>query len=392
MTVRVLMVIPSFVPAPGGTQRFVYELASHLNDKDVTICAVTTNLWWAGPESHAMLEPGIMQRSDASAGYPIIRIVPRLIRGYPLFFGFECAGYTSTFDIIHIHGTLGILPYYLPLFLVGHVFGKNVIVTIHMVFSPPRNRFNSFLNILGLFLLNFCDKVTVVSPSDALKISKFLRNRDKLELTLPGVDYSSEPSLVMHTSGEVSERYFNLLTVGSLNKTKGIDVGIRATKILSNHKNIRYSIVGPDVGEGKALGNLVRELDLSDRVHFVGYVLNRAELRMHYANADVVVIPSIYETTPLVALEAMAVGKPIVASRVGGIPFLIRDEWNGLLVEPSSPQALANAIERLVDDETLRKTIASRALQSAKEYDWDKVSNKFVLLYRQSSSIQTIGS
>jgi glycosyltransferase involved in cell wall biosynthesis len=113
------------------------------------------------------------------------------------------------------------------------------------------------------------------------------------------------------------------------------------------------------VGEGDnryqaKLLNLLRTLDLKAVVTFTGFQSNVLE---YLADCDVVVLPSIMEGFGIVLLEAMGMGKPVVASRVGGIPEVIEDGATGILVPPANPQKLAEALILLLKDSTLRQTM-----------------------------------
>ncbi len=100
------------------------------------------------------------------------------------------------------------------------------------------------------------------------------------------------------------------------------------------------------LGISTALRAEARELGIEDVVRFLG---RRDDARAFLAAADVVVNPSDVEGLPVVVLEAMALGRPIVATAVGGVPDLITDERTGLLIEPGDPEALARAVGRLLD-------------------------------------------
>jgi glycosyltransferase involved in cell wall biosynthesis len=106
-------------------------------------------------------------------------------------------------------------------------------------------------------------------------------------------------------------------------------------------------VLAGDGPERQGLGDLARSLGVENRVVFLGY---RSDVPALLAACDLVVLPSLYEGLPLSLLEAMAAGKPVIASRIGGIDELVADGENGLLVPPADPHALAAAIRGLLDD------------------------------------------
>jgi glycosyltransferase involved in cell wall biosynthesis len=114
-------------------------------------------------------------------------------------------------------------------------------------------------------------------------------------------------------------------------------------------------LLAGDGSERKVLNELAQSLGLGDRVVFLGY---RGDIPALLAACDLVVLPSLYEGLPLSLLEAMAAGKPVIASRIGGVDELVANDENGLLVEPGDPHALAEAIRALLADPERRRRLA----------------------------------
>ena len=145
---------------------------------------------------------------------------------------------------------------------------------------------------------------------------------------------------------------FNLLCVGRLTPAKGQGVLIEAAARLRDWgRDFRVVLVGagPDEAELKAS---VRALGLESQVEFTG-PLNQEEVQARYAQADAFVLPSFAEGIPVVLMEAMASGVPCVTTRITGIPELIRDGVDGLLVTPSDALELADTVTHLMDDPDL---------------------------------------
>lgn len=150
---------------------------------------------------------------------------------------------------------------------------------------------------------------------------------------------------------------------------------------------VRDGVVLVLVGDGEErplVERILAEDGIADRVILTG-ARGNAEMPGFYAASDVVVLPSLREATSIAGLEAMATGRPLVGSRVGGIPELIEDGRTGLLVPPADPDALAAAVCRLLDDPDLRKKAGDLArLRVVEQFSWDVVAARTVDAYREA--------
>jgi glycosyltransferase involved in cell wall biosynthesis len=159
--------------------------------------------------------------------------------------------------------------------------------------------------------------------------------------------------------GIPAERYV-IGAVGRLSEEKGFDVLIRSVdQLLKFGLDVELRIVGEGDQEGP-LQHLISSLGRDDRIRLVGY---QVETIPFYQGIDVFALSSFREGLPNVLLEAMALEVPVVATRVAGIPRLIKHDVNGLLVEPGSASDLADAIAKLLGDDRLRSrlSLAGRA-------------------------------
>jgi glycosyltransferase involved in cell wall biosynthesis len=150
---------------------------------------------------------------------------------------------------------------------------------------------------------------------------------------------------------------------GRLTAAKNLDVALHAIERIPEATLVV-------VGDGEERQRLERLAD--DQVQFVG-AKPRAEVLGLLAAADVAVLPSAWENFPHAAVEALAMGTPIVATRVGGVPEIVRDGENGLLVEPGDDAAFAAALERVVRDDDLRARLRAAAAPSVARFSTDVV-------------------
>lgn len=168
-----------------------------------------------------------------------------------------------------------------------------------------------------------------------------------------------------------AKRY--LVSIGRLDRQKGFGTLIRAMSYLVDDQQIHLVILGE--GDARAeLEELIANSGLSDRIHLPGFLKNPYPL---LANAVACVIPSRYEGLPIVLLEAFALGKPVVASRIPAIVQATEGEGGVVLVPKNNPEALGNAIGRLLSDESLRIRLSAESRLQADRFDLRSVIGKW---------------
>jgi glycosyltransferase involved in cell wall biosynthesis len=167
--------------------------------------------------------------------------------------------------------------------------------------------------------------------------------------------------------------------VGRLSPEKGIPILLRAVTKLECDYDLR--LVGSGQQQGQLEG-LASELGVRHKVHFLGTISWGDALFELMRDSDILILPSHTEGLPLVLLEGMSQGLPVVASNVGGVPEIVRDEVTGLLFPVGDVDALAGAISRLVSDDPLRIKLRKNALGVARENTLDRqLCKMFVRLF-----------
>jgi len=189
----------------------------------------------------------------------------------------------------------------------------------------------------------------------------------------------------------------HILSVGRLDPEKGLATLVDALKILSDTHTDKQRWMLHIAGSGQdesRLRNLVKTHGLEPQVTFHGYVEHGKQLYELYEKAAVFALHSFTEGLPQVLLEAMAHGVPVVTANVGGIPFLIEHETNGLLIEPGNPQELAEALARVVDDEELRERIVSGGYETVCTQTTEANRKRMLVALREAKifSAQELGT
>ena len=234
-------------------------------------------------------------------------------------------------------------------------------------------------------ILKESSKVICVSNFLFKELTSFYDiSKENIEVIPNGIDLErfklaeggKELKSKLHLNGEKI-----ILYVGRLSYEKGLNILLLALKkVLERDRNVVLVIVG-DGPIRNELKIMSLKLGIDSNVLFVRS-LESNRLPSYYSMADVVVIPSIYEAQSLVSLEAMASGKPIIASNIGGLKEIVTNEV-GLLVEPYDCKALSEAILYLLSNEELRKLMSLKAREEAKKYDIRVILPKIISVYEK---------
>ena len=187
-----------------------------------------------------------------------------------------------------------------------------------------------------------------------------------------------------------------ILFVGRIEPLKGIDTLLRSIALIAPEMpcwqdELSVIIIGGAPGAGieqvnaelARLERLRAELGIEELVTFLG-AKDQDMLAYYYSAAELVVMPSHYESFGMVALEAMACGTPVVASKVGGLAFNVQDGHTGYLVPERNAEALAARIRPLLKDRDLRRQLGQNAVRWARRYGWSAVADQMTSLYEQA--------
>ena len=233
---------------------------------------------------------------------------------------------------------------------------------------------------------------SVAEAKDLMRLYGASRNR--ICVAQPGVDLrvlrARDTAALRAELGLEDHRV--LLFAGRLEPLKGAETLLGAVAQLCEEErfdDVVTLVIGEDSGDGSVAGGERRRLEavagdsgLESRVRFLGAV-EHEDLADYYALADICVVPSRTETFGLVALEAQALGTPVVASAVGGLTEIIEDGETGILVADRAPQAFAAAIASLLDDATLRERMGEAARLRAATFTWTRAVERLAAIYRR---------
>jgi L-malate glycosyltransferase len=337
--------------------KFEYQAAYFLKKKDVLV----PQLEKAGVPTFCL---NIEKPYDPKALWKIIRYLRR-----------------EKINVLHIHS-----PYPAVLGrLAGRLAGvKTIVYTEHNIVEKYH-----FLTRLGNVLTyQLNDAIIAISDAVSGSIKKWPTARKrKVYRIYNGVDYDAIQKLVtdpksIRQSLKIDERDMVVGTVAHIQPQKGYRYLIEAARlVLDKYPNVTFVIVGGEKVEGgrKELEDLSTELGIREKVVFTG---SRPDALQVMAGFDLFVLPSVWEGFGIVFLEAMALGKPVIGTNVGGIPEVVQDGVTGYLVEPRNPPQLADKMLQLLNDETTRRQMGIKGRQRVKElFDIKIQVNKIEQIY-----------
>jgi glycogen(starch) synthase len=241
-------------------------------------------------------------------------------------------------------------------------------------FHSPSRLIMPFYDVprLDIVLCSWIEQLAMRHATALTSCSAFLASEVKeklavhrhIDIIANGIDlplFDRQPIADTH----IPDGRVTILFAGRMEPRKGIHLCTAIAEIVLSRRDVMFLFAGEDLFgyvEKIMLPTLAAK-QLLGSVRYLGK-LGLAELRAYTRSVDIFLLPSLWENCPYSCLEAMASGRAIVCSAQGGMPELIHDDRNGLLAVPESPHSFAAQLERLIDDQTLRKRLGSSARES----------------------------
>jgi len=294
------------------------------------------------------------------------------------------------FDIIHVHEVY-------PAYILEHFNKNKPPFIVHTSHTPTwADKDNRMLSIHSRVIKNLTalkEKRLIKKVDLAIVLGRYFEKQFKEIMPCANIAYipNGIDTTLFHPLDKiearrklgVEEKEFIVLFVGRISYIKGVDVLLEATEILKNKiLNLKVYIVGSFAGKfGKGVTSdyAKKMINIADKkvCRFLGFVSNKKKLNLLCAASDIFVAPSRFDTQPRVFLEAMACAKAIIGSNVGGIPDMIRDNFNGLLASPNESADLANKILGLYRNPGWALKLGERSRMIAKEeFNWDEIAQR----------------
>jgi len=272
--------------------------------------------------------------------------------------------------------------------------GKPLVVTVHgydILVEPSIGygiRLDLRLDSIVRKVLNEADAIITASKATFNESNKIVENTEKVYLIPNGVDIkrfnpSLDGSYIKRRWG-ISDHVKVVFTLRAHRPTYGIEYLLRAAPLLK--RNDVIFVIGGDGSLRPYHERLAIDLGIKEKTIFTGKI-SRSEVPHYYAMSDIVVVPSLQEAFGLVVSEALACGKPVIGTKVGGIPDQIIDGHNGLLVKPKDPKEIAEKLLWLLEHPDKAKQMGMDGRRIVEEnFNLEKRIDRIIEVYERVNS------
>ena len=384
----------------GGMNVYVRDLSREFSRRGIAVDVYTRSQNPAAPRVTELAEYGRVFHIKAGPEEPYDK---NKIYGHLDEFVANVAAYRQSYDIIYSHYWLSGLAagglrrlWGIPMVQMFHTLAE---MKNRVAQSPAERDSEQRLNCEGE-IMRFSDRVIAATPLEKSQMGwAYGAPTDRIDVVPPGVDLERFKPM---NQAEAKARlglplhHRPILFVGRIQPLKGIDTLIKALALVKQREpaiaqNICLSIIGGDPNpdsqleqaEFERLKTLSADLDMGELITFLG-AKDQDSLVYYYSAAEMVVMPSHYESFGMVALEAMACGTPVIASNVGGLSFNIEDGFNGYLVPGRDPQALADKILLLLKYKALRDQLSEQAQAWVTRYSWVNIADEVLEVFERT--------
>lgn len=380
---KVAVYTPFFFPVVGGTENATRNIAKELRKScDVEIYTFDWTITSDEDRNYGLSVTHGLPRREKIDGvwvhrYPIVNLP--IVKNFSVEL-IKDLGF-SDIEIVHFQG-LHRLP---SRWLLQQAVRKKIkVLTTHALQESidiiRRSKYRFLIKRFFVDSLRNMDHIVALSPSDSQSLINLGVLRDKISVIPNGIDpkkFSKRRHFVEKNNKlkilcvarfDRNKKYESLISVLSRLASQGLDVEAYFVGAVSDKEYF------------KKILELVKANGLEKTIRF-GTSIDDPALIDCYLSCDVFVLPSSMETFPLAIIEAMYAGLPIIASKVGGIPDIVRNGVNGFLVDPNDINELYEKCLQLLKDDMFRDSMREANLKAARSYTWDKIAASTYNLY-----------
>jgi glycosyltransferase involved in cell wall biosynthesis len=371
---KIALVCPAFLPASqlGGIVFLTVELARELSNLGHHVTVYTTDLDFADNSKYFNKK---LPRIEKFESYEINR--SHVYSSFKLFFinpGMYFQIKKNKPDIIH---TIGLRSF--QSLMASLVSKKNKIPLIvsdqgGLTTHPFLTESSFFMRVLykfqNIFVKSIIKQATTISAANEYEKEIFasLGDFSKIEIIRNGINLNN-----LVSNQNFKEKYNiagkYILYVGRFSKSKGIENLLNGFNLIKNDielKNTKLVLMGVDFGFQEEMYEMIKKLDLDKKILVIKKP-PREDVISAYGQSEFLILPSEWELSPLVPLESFAFKRPVIGTKTHGIPYTVKHEENGLLVEPKNPKELASAMIRLAKNSKERESFGDAGYKFVNE-------------------------
>jgi glycosyltransferase involved in cell wall biosynthesis len=394
---KVLQIIPRFLPTTGGSPIHVYKISKQLIKLGHDVTVVTTKSmhnkdirgFSTGRPFTLKTTCPALPTFEVADGIKIYRFKPIFLFWMhminPSMFIFLLRN-IHKYDAVHAHVYMGAESDMAA--IICRLRKIPFIFTAHDLLSTQCGTINLLKNLydktIGRYTLNTAKKLIALTQENKKQYELLGVPEDKIVVIPNGVDYEKFDGLIK--SKELLKSIGNpdkvVLFVGRLLKYKGAQHIIKAIpEIINDYPNTKFIFVGEDQGYKKELIKLATDLDVFDKCVFTGRV-NEKELLRYYSIADAFILPSTGEGFGLVALEAIVSGTPVILASTGGLKHIV-SEIGGYPLDTTGdvPEQIAETVKKVFFDPDIKKEIEREKEVIKRDYTWKRVAEMTEKVY-----------
>ncbi|MFP4014080.1 MAG: glycosyltransferase family 4 protein [Chitinispirillaceae bacterium] len=380
---KIGIVSPYFYPWYGGITEHVYYQYNELKKRGHDVKVISPF------EGGGKIDSG----DNIKVGYPVPLIVNGSVVKIPLIFRRKNRVWKiverEKFDIIHMHQplfcVLGLS--FLECVRERRIRGQDTPLMVGTFHACGGGTERFLINRCGFYFRRF-------SQEFSARIAVSLASRDFVHPVLPGyydiipngIDvkrFSCAPGRV----GDFDDDAINILFVGRLEPRKGLTSLLKSLPLIGSYTNKKFRLV--IVGNGLLTNYYKNKVpsSVADKVHFMGGV-SFEDLPRYYKTAHIFCSPATYgESFGIVLVEAMASGVSVVAGNNEGYRKVIRDDVNGILVDPENPESLARSLASLIDSKELRDRLSRQGVRDCVQYSWSVIVDQIEKIYINAMNV-----
>jgi len=380
---RICLVTHFFPPHMGGIEKVSYEQSKRLTESGYEIDVLTSKI--KGQNEHPA-------KGIRVFAYPSLKLAERFGVPYPILTVEAYKKFAKIIkkcDLVHAHGHV-----YMSSYLAGKIakkYKKPFIVTQHNTFIDYKSWLNTLEHLndltIGKSILKHADRILTVSKETMKYVLRLGADKTNTSVMYNGVDTNCFQSAKKGESRKklgLPKKRKIIFSLRRLVYKNGIDTLIESAHLVArDNPDILFVVAGKGPSR-KLIEDRIKELRIEDNIKLTGFVPDEL-LPVYYNAADYFVLPSASgEGLPLVLFEAMACGLPVIATTVGGTPEIINHMKNGVLVPPRNPEAMAEALSKLLAEEKLGQNIGEEAKKNVENrFTWEENLRQLKEIYNE---------